>query len=47
LDEAHANPLLKNNIGEAAYDASAASREAYICELLEKAEKKWWPTQSK
>ncbi|KAI8339852.1 FYVE zinc finger-domain-containing protein [Chlamydoabsidia padenii] len=45
LDEAHANPLLKNHIGEAAYDASAASREAYICEILEKAGKKWWHTQ--
>ncbi|KAI8092552.1 uncharacterized protein BX664DRAFT_89850 [Halteromyces radiatus] len=45
LDEAHANPLMKNNIGEAAYDASAVSREAYVCELLEKAEKKWWHTQ--
>ncbi|CAO3615828.1 unnamed protein product [Cunninghamella echinulata] len=45
LDEAHANPLIKNNNGEAAYDASAAFREAYIGEILEKAGKKWWHTQ--
>ncbi|KAI8072772.1 FYVE zinc finger-domain-containing protein [Gongronella butleri] len=45
LDEAHANPLIKNNNGEAAYDASAASGEAYVCELLEKGGKKWWHTQ--
>ncbi|CAO3617505.1 unnamed protein product [Cunninghamella blakesleeana] len=45
LDEAHANPLIKNNNGEAAYDISAASKEAYVGEILEKAERKWWHIQ--
>lgn len=50
LEEADANPLIKNNFQEAAYDVSAASGEAgeaYICEMLQKAENKWWHTQSK
>jgi hypothetical protein len=50
VDEAHANPLIKNSFGEAAYDVSAAAGESYICEMLEKAEKKWWdrsPEQGK
>lgn len=42
IDEAHANPLIKNSFGEAAYDVSAAAGESYICEMLQKAEKKWW-----
>lgn len=45
LDDAHANPLLKNTFGEAAYDVSAASGEAgeaYICEMLERAGHRWW-----
>ncbi|KAI9319036.1 hypothetical protein BX666DRAFT_1922474, partial [Dichotomocladium elegans] len=45
LDEAGANPLIKNNFQEAAYDVSAASGEAgeaYICEMLQKAEEKEW-----
>ena len=37
-----ANPLLKNSIGEAAYDVAAVSQEIYICELLEKAERDCW-----
>lgn len=48
LEEAHANPLIKNSFGEAAYDVSAASGEAgeaYICEMLEKAGSKWWHMQ--
>lgn len=45
LDEAHANPLIKNNFGEAAYDVSAAAGESYICEMLEKAGRKWWAIQ--
>lgn len=46
LEEANANPLIKNNFQEAAYDVSAASGEAgeaYICEMLEKAGANWWP----
>ncbi|KAL0086430.1 hypothetical protein J3Q64DRAFT_1493803 [Phycomyces blakesleeanus] len=42
LDEAHANPLLKNNFGEAAYDVSAAAGESYICEMLERAGQSAW-----
>ncbi|KAI7908065.1 uncharacterized protein BX663DRAFT_482298 [Cokeromyces recurvatus] len=42
LDEGHANPLIKNKFGEAAYDVSAAAGESYICEMLEKAGRKWW-----
>ncbi|KAG1121308.1 hypothetical protein G6F42_012552 [Rhizopus arrhizus] len=45
LDEAHANPLIKNNFGEAAYDVSAAAGESYICEMLEKAGRRWWHLQ--
>ncbi|KAI8642027.1 FYVE zinc finger-domain-containing protein [Parasitella parasitica] len=45
LDEAHANPLIKNNFGEAAYDVSAAAGESYICEMLEKAGRRWWHHQ--
>ncbi|KAI9483650.1 MAG: FYVE zinc finger-domain-containing protein [Benjaminiella poitrasii] len=45
LTEAHANPLIKNNFGEAAYDVSAAAGESYICEMLHKAGKYWWQMQ--
>jgi hypothetical protein len=45
LAEAHANPLIKNNFGEAAYDVSAAAGESYICEMLHKAGKSWWQMQ--
>ncbi|KAG1461775.1 hypothetical protein G6F56_005654 [Rhizopus delemar] len=45
LDEAHANPLIKNSFGEAAYDVSAAAGESYICDLLYKAGKVWWEMQ--
>ncbi|CAG8620517.1 6067_t:CDS:2, partial [Ambispora gerdemannii] len=37
-----ANPLIKNNFGETAYDVAATSHEVYICEILEKAERDWW-----
>lgn len=43
--ESHANPLIKNNFGEAAYDVSAAAGESYICEMLHKAGKSWWQMQ--
>ncbi|KAG0174666.1 hypothetical protein DFQ28_005264 [Apophysomyces sp. BC1034] len=42
LEEAHANPLIKNSFREAAYDVSAAACKSYICEMLEKAGRKWW-----
>ncbi|ORE07633.1 FYVE-domain-containing protein [Rhizopus microsporus var. microsporus] len=45
LTEAHANPLIKNNFGEAAYDVSAAAGESYICDMLYKAGKSWWEMQ--
>ncbi|KAI8088454.1 hypothetical protein BDF21DRAFT_218957 [Thamnidium elegans] len=45
LTESHANPLIKNNFGEAAYDVSAAAGESYICEMLQKAGKQWWQMQ--
>ncbi|CAG8559215.1 189_t:CDS:2 [Ambispora gerdemannii] len=37
-----ANPLIKNNFGEAAYDVAAISHEVYVCEILERAERDWW-----
>ncbi|KAL0137571.1 ankyrin [Mucor lusitanicus] len=45
LVESHANPLIKNNFGEAAYDVSAAAGESYICEMLHRAGKSWWQMQ--
>ncbi|KAG1224027.1 hypothetical protein G6F35_004284 [Rhizopus arrhizus] len=45
LEEAHANPLIKNSFGEAAYDVSAAAGESCICDLLYKAGKLWWEMQ--
>ena len=45
LLESHANPLIKNNFGEAAYDVSAAAGESYICDMLHKAGKVWWQMQ--
>lgn len=47
LYEANANPLIKNNFGEAAYDAAAAAGEAHICEVLERAERSWWTGKKK
>ncbi|CAJ0837274.1 5841_t:CDS:2 [Entrophospora sp. SA101] len=38
LNYAKSNPLIKNNFGETAYDAAATSNEAYICEVLERAD---------
>ena len=45
LVESHANPLIKHNFGEAAYDVSAAAGESYICEMLHRAGKSWWQMQ--
>ncbi|KAJ3034215.1 hypothetical protein HDV00_005262 [Rhizophlyctis rosea] len=42
-----ANPLLRNTYGDTAYDLAAQSEEAYICELLEEAEKHWIERQSR
>ncbi|CAJ0911146.1 21410_t:CDS:10 [Entrophospora sp. SA101] len=42
LNRAGANPFIKNSFGETAFDSAATSNEAYICELLEKAERDWW-----
>ncbi|GAN09199.1 FYVE-domain-containing protein [Mucor ambiguus] len=38
LQGSHANPMLKNKFGEAAYDVAAAAGEAYLCQVLEKYE---------
>jgi ankyrin repeat protein len=38
----HANPFIKNRLGENAYDVAATSQEIYICGLLEKAERDLW-----
>ncbi|GBC07517.1 hypothetical protein RclHR1_07500002 [Rhizophagus clarus] len=38
----HANPFIKNKLGENAYDVAATSEEIYICGILEKAERDWW-----
>lgn len=45
LDEAHSNPLIKNNFGEAAYDVAAAATETRICDMLYRAGKIWWDMQ--
>ncbi|KAH7887859.1 hypothetical protein F5I97DRAFT_1806415, partial [Phlebopus sp. FC_14] len=37
-----ANPLVRNNWGETAYDAAAAVFEIWICEVLQKAETERW-----
>ncbi|KAJ3181831.1 hypothetical protein HDU85_003346 [Gaertneriomyces sp. JEL0708] len=36
-----ADPLLKNNFGDSAYDLAAQSEEAFICEILQEAEQDW------
>lgn len=38
IENYHANPILKNNFNETAYDVTAASGEAYLCQLLEQYE---------
>jgi hypothetical protein len=45
ISKAHANPLIKNSFGEAAYDVSAAAGESYICDMLFTAGKAWWDMQ--
>ena len=35
------NPLLKNNLGETAYDIAAQNNEYYICAILENYEKEY------
>lgn len=35
------NPLMKNNLGETAYDIAAQNSEYYICAILENYEKEY------
>ncbi|KAF5393644.1 hypothetical protein D9757_000137 [Collybiopsis confluens] len=42
LTKQAANPLIRNNWGETAYDAAAAVFEVWICEILQKAEVDRW-----
>ncbi|KAI8138727.1 FYVE zinc finger-domain-containing protein [Fennellomyces sp. T-0311] len=42
LNETDADPLLRNDFGETAYDAAAAVGSVYLCELLEAAERSCW-----
>ncbi|EPQ59325.1 ankyrin, partial [Gloeophyllum trabeum ATCC 11539] len=42
LNKQTANPLVRNNWGETAYDAAAAVFEVWICEVLQKAEAEQW-----
>ncbi|KAF7971765.1 hypothetical protein HWV62_19939 [Athelia sp. TMB] len=42
LNKQSANPLIRNNWGETAYDAAAAVFEVWICEVLQKAEAERW-----
>ena len=42
LNKQMANPLVRNNWGETAYDAAAAVFEIWICEVLQKAEAEKW-----
>ncbi|KAJ3860476.1 hypothetical protein EV359DRAFT_75159 [Lentinula novae-zelandiae] len=42
LSKQHADPLVRNNWGETAYDVAAAVFEVWICEVLERAEREWW-----
>ncbi|KAI9313101.1 hypothetical protein BX666DRAFT_733099 [Dichotomocladium elegans] len=41
LHEADADPLIRNVFGETAYDAAAAAGSAYVCQVLEAAERFW------
>ncbi|TRM67932.1 hypothetical protein BD626DRAFT_394536 [Schizophyllum amplum] len=41
-----ADPLVRNNWGETAYDVAAAVFEVWICEVLEKAEAERWESTS-
>ncbi|KAF8076260.1 hypothetical protein FPV67DRAFT_1558766 [Lyophyllum atratum] len=42
LSKQSANPLVRNNWGETAYDAAAAVFEVWICEVLQQAESERW-----
>ncbi|KAJ7507673.1 FYVE-domain-containing protein, partial [Mycena galericulata] len=42
LTKQSANPLVRNNWGETAFDAAAAVFEVWICEVLQKAEAERW-----
>ncbi|KAG9011134.1 hypothetical protein FRB90_007454 [Tulasnella sp. 427] len=42
LTKQNADPLVRNNWGETAYDAAAAVFEIWICEVLQKAEEEKW-----
>ncbi|KAF7301382.1 Ankyrin unc44 [Mycena indigotica] len=42
LNKQAANPLVRNNWGETAFDAAAAVFEVWICEVLQKAEAERW-----
>ncbi|KAK7695501.1 hypothetical protein QCA50_000137 [Cerrena zonata] len=42
LSKQSADPLIRNNWGETAYDAAAAVFEVWICEVLQKAEAEKW-----
>ncbi|EKM80171.1 hypothetical protein AGABI1DRAFT_91442 [Agaricus bisporus var. burnettii JB137-S8] len=42
LTKQDANPLIRNNWGETAYDAAAAVFEVWICEVLQQAEAERW-----
>ncbi|KAJ7047493.1 FYVE-domain-containing protein, partial [Mycena alexandri] len=42
LAKQSANPLIRNNWGETAFDAAAAVFEVWICEVLQKAEAERW-----
>jgi hypothetical protein len=42
LTKQNADPLVRNNWGETAYDAAAAVFEVWICEVLRKAEAERW-----
>ncbi|KAH8106102.1 hypothetical protein BXZ70DRAFT_886506 [Cristinia sonorae] len=42
LTKQSADPLVRNNWGETAYDAAAAVFEVWICEVLQKAESERW-----
>ncbi|KAJ7068152.1 hypothetical protein C8F01DRAFT_1334775, partial [Mycena amicta] len=42
LNKQGANPLVRNNWGETAYDAAAAVFEVWICQVLQKAEAERW-----
>ncbi|KAF7332129.1 Ankyrin unc44 [Mycena kentingensis (nom. inval.)] len=46
LSKQAANPLVRNNWGETAYDSAAAVFEVWICEVLQRAEAERWHDSS-